>query len=266
MSDATYPVVAENTVHRHKERGHFDMETIHSIINTTPVAHVSFVPDPSNPLPVVLPMVARIGQFPTSETPACYVHGYVSSRLFKLSPSSAQSEGVPICIAATKVVNLVLALTPFNHSYDYRSAVIHGRATLLDPIQDSEENIWAMQLITDGIVPQRWDNSRTPPDDAEIKSTRILKVHIESASAKIRDTGVKDDKKDLKRPEVTDKVWTGVIPYVETLGTPIPNQTNRVKNVPAYILDHIREHNGRAGVVDAGDGLVSRVVGSIFGA
>ncbi|CAD6451387.1 ca84e27b-45c9-41fc-8021-de7600c3dcf5 [Sclerotinia trifoliorum] len=262
----TYPVVADNAINRHKERGNYDVETVHSIFNSTPVAHVSFIPDPTNPAPVVLPMIARVGQFPGDENPACYVHGYVSTRLFKVGQKTGQSDGIPMCIAATKVVNLVLALTPFNHSYDYRSAIIHGRATLLDPNENTEENIWAMKLITDGIVPERWDNSRVPPDKGEITSTRILKVHIESASAKIRDSGVKDDKKDLNNPEVRGKIWTGVIPYVETLGTPIPNETNMVTTVPAYITEHIKEHNKKAGGGEAGNSFVSRVVGSMFGA
>lgn len=75
-----YPKTAQSAINRHKERGEiplatpglvtvccdvtftdtplgdYDVEIIHSLINSTPVAHVSFVPDPSNPLPVVLPV------------------------------------------------------------------------------------------------------------------------------------------------------------------------------------------------------------------
>lgn len=212
-------------------------------------------------------MIARVATFPSGDgEPVVYVHGYVSARMFR--PSTDQ--GFPVCIAATKIDNLVLALTPFNHSYDYRSAVVHGRATLLDPgtkadPKNRDEIIYAMKIITDGMVHGRWDGSRVPPDEGEIASTRILKVKIQSASAKIRNSGVKDDAKDLKSDETRSRVWTGVIPYVEMLGTPVPAETNEVVAIPAYIEDHVKGHNEKAGAVAGPGGFVSKVVSSIFG-
>lgn len=244
---------------------------MHSIVNGTQVAHVSFIIDGK---PVVLPMIARIGQFPGGdneageEAAAAYIHGYVSSRLFRPSTTASDDgEGAPVCIAATKIVNLVLALTPFSHSFDYRSAVVHGHASLLDSTKDYDEIIYAMKLITDGMIPERWANSRTPPNAAEVSSTRILKVRIDSASAKIRDSGVKDDAKDLKDTDTAESVWTGVIPYVETFGTPVAAETNKVAAVPVYIQDHVRSHNESAVAAAGGasKGLVSKVVSSIFG-
>ncbi|KAK7744848.1 hypothetical protein SLS53_003081 [Cytospora paraplurivora] len=263
----TYLKSADSAINRHKERAHYDVETIHSIISTTPVAHVSFIPDPSNPKPVVLPMIARVGTFPGDAEPAVYIHGYVSARLFRpqtgrSEPATRDSdEGLPVCIAATKIDNLVLALTPFNHSYDYRSAVVHGTATLLDPgtrddPMNRDEIIYAMRLITDGIVPGRWENSRVPPDEGEIASTRILKVRIDSASAKIRAKGVSDDAKDLNDEKTTGRVWTGVIPYVEVLGEPRPAESNKIAHVPEYISGYVREHNEKAQVTSKG-GLTS---------
>lgn len=267
MATETYPKTAQSAINRHKERGHYDVDTVHAILNSTPVAHVSFVPDPSPsvPVPVVLPMIARVGTFPAGDgEPAVYVHGYVSARMFRPTTS------FPVCIAATKIDNLVLALTPFNHSYDYRSAVVHGHATLLDPgtkaaPQNRDEILYAMQLITDAMVPGRWAGSRVPPDEGEIASTRILKVTIQSASAKIRASGVKDDAKDLKSDETRARVWTGVLPYVEMLGTPIPAETNEVAAVPAYIEDHVKEHNAKAGANAGAGGLVSKVVSFLSG-
>ncbi|KAI1075712.1 N-terminal nucleophile aminohydrolase [Whalleya microplaca] len=247
----------------------YDVETVHSIFNSTPVAHVSFVPDPKDPKPVSLPMIARIGEFPESEAPACYLHGYVSARLFRAreSPSSLDDdEGFPVCIAATKVDGLVLSLTPFSHGIDYRSAVVHGHAYLLDPKTDYDEVLWAMQLITDGIVPQRWEHTRTPPDAAEMASTRILKVRIDAASAKVHDTGLKEKEKDLADEKTRDIVWTGVIPYMKVLGAPQPADTNRVSAMPSYIGDYILTHNagnGQAGckVIDMISGLLSWIFG-----
>lgn len=254
--------------------GHYDAETIHHLINSTPVAHVSFVPDPSNPLPVVLPMIARVATFPGDDEAAVYIHGYVSARLFRpqtgRSSSDVQENGIPVCIAATKIDNLVLALTPFNHSYDYRSAVVHGTASLLDPgtkadPRNRDEILWAMQLITDGMVTGRWEGSRVPPDEGEIASTRILKVRIDSASAKVRNSGVKEDAKDMKDEATRDRVWTGTIPYVEMLGAPKSAETNRVGAVPAYIEEYVKEHNMKAGSGEGQGGIVSKFMSSLFG-
>lgn len=118
-----------------------------------------------------------------------------------------------------------------------------------------------MEMITDVVTPGRWANTRIPPDEGEIASTRILKVRIDSASAKVRDSGVKDDAKDLKNEKTIGRVWTGVIPYMETLGTPVASDTNQVPAVPGYITEHVKAHNekARAGEDEADGGLVSKV-------
>lgn len=238
------------------------------------------MPDPTNPLPVVLPMIARAGVFPSGDGEAAiYVHGYVSTRMFRPQTGRAAAAGddddddddeagMPVCIAATKIDNLVLALTPFNHSYDYRSAVVHGTATLLDPgtradPRNRDEILWAMRVITDGMVAGRWDESRVPPTESEIAATRILKVRVDSASAKIRASGVSDDAKDLKDTAMRQRVWTGTIPYVEMLGEPVAAETNMVATMPAYISDHVKGHNAKAGA--GSGGLVSKVMSSLFG-
>lgn len=216
----------------------YDAETVHSIVNAALVVHVSFNSPVAGPFPVCLPMIGRMGLFSDDEEPSCYLHGYVSARLFKLP--NEESNGLPVCVTATKVDGLVLALTPFNHSYNYRSAVLYGYAELLEP--DSDENLWAMQLITDSIVPGRWDYARKP-DSADMASTRILKIRIESASAKVRDGGPKEDRKDLKNDEVVNSVWTGVVPMYETFAEPIPGAQNKVAKIPAHVEDLVRSAN-----------------------
>lgn len=99
----------------------YDLEAIHTIVNTTPVVHVSFQSnDPAEgPFPATLPMIGQMGSFdhPSSglEDPLdCYLHGYVSARMMKNAQAGAQgegSQGLPMSIAATKVDGLVLSLT-----------------------------------------------------------------------------------------------------------------------------------------------------------
>jgi nitroimidazol reductase NimA-like FMN-containing flavoprotein (pyridoxamine 5'-phosphate oxidase superfamily) len=176
-----------------------------------------------------------------------YLHGYVSSRIMNLARSS--SPGLPVCICASKVDGLVLTLTPNTHNYNYRSAVLFGYATL---VEDVEEKLWAMQLITNSVVPDRWQNSRVPPNQAEMQSTQILRVKIDSGSAKVREGVPNDEQVDLGNDEVLDRVWTGVLPVYEVIGEPVVGPYNRVQEVPEHVLNYIEDFNAeRKGYAEA---------------
>ena len=187
--------------------------------------------------------------------------GHVSSRLMKIPPASdaGEADGLPVCIAATHVDGLVLALSPFSHSYNYRSAVLHGTATVVSEV---EEKLWAMTLLTNGVLPQRWETSRNPPTNAEMQTTRVLKVRILSASAKVRAEGPHDERSDVQNEELVRRVWTGVVPvslaaleiffceptYVgiqvfEGFGEPVPSTYNGVPTIPEDIREYLRREN-----------------------
>jgi nitroimidazol reductase NimA-like FMN-containing flavoprotein (pyridoxamine 5'-phosphate oxidase superfamily) len=193
-------------------------------------------------MPVILPMIGQIQQFPEDDEPHVYLHGYVSSRLMNLADAAIKrgEEGLSLCIAATKVDGFVLTLTPNSHNYNYRSAVIHGFGSI---VSREAEKIWAMEVITNSVVPERYANTRIPPDNAEMQSTRILKVRIASASGKVREGVPNDEKKDLQRGDVLDKVWTGVIPLYETYGEPQAGPYNGVKEVPEHVEGFVLSQN-----------------------
>lgn len=158
-----------------------------------------------------------------------YLHGYISSRLMRLGGiSTTDEEGLPLTIAATHLDGLVLALTPNHHSYNYRSAILHGYAT---PVTDADEKLWAMEEITNGVVSDRWENSRVPPTKTEMTSTQILKVRVVDASAKVRVGAPGDDRADLKNDDLRKRVWIGVVPTYLKYGEPIPGPENRVAKV-----------------------------------
>ncbi|KAL1645038.1 hypothetical protein SLS58_004109 [Diplodia intermedia] len=242
--EASYPQTPATAFNRKKHRGTYDAETIHNIVNTSSVCHVGFQPASDDPYPVVLPMIGQIAAYaPDGDdaAPACYLHGYVSSRLMRLgADGGGDGGGLPVCIEATKVDGFTLALTPFNHSYNYRSAMLQGRASIVD---DAAEKLWAMELITNAVVPGRWAHTRVPPDGGEMQATRILKVRIERASAKVKGHVPSDERKDLRRDDVLAAVWTGVIPVYEALGEPVPGPYNRVADVPAHVADFVRNEN-----------------------
>lgn len=186
-----------------------------------------------------------IGQMGSFEYPSadlgepldCYLHGYVSARMANLARAS--DDGLPVCVSATHVDGYVLSLNPYSHSYNYRSAVLHGYAKL---VTDDQEKLYAMKLMTNSVVPERWENSRGPPDGGEMASTTVLRVKIADGSGKIRDGSVSDEKKDTGNPEVADKTWAGVVPVWQTFGEPVPGSYNKV-DVPDYLRSHIVESN-----------------------
>ncbi|KIW97840.1 uncharacterized protein Z519_01424 [Cladophialophora bantiana CBS 173.52] len=265
-----YPKTPVNRVNRYNQRATYDLEQIHTIINTSTVVHVSFnTPDASNPFPVTLPMVGVAASFEhpsasLAEPLDVYLHGYVSSRLMNLSrnagPQNSTSsppptatdgdgttaQGLPVTISATLVDGLVLTLTPNTHDVNYRSATLFGYASLVTSV---EEKVWAMEQVTNSVVRDRWRHTRVPPDGAEMQSTSILRVKIVGGSGKVRVGGPRDELKDLKREDIRDKVWTGVIPVWECFGEPVgykgvvqgDEKANRVENVPEHVREFARE-------------------------
>ncbi|KAF1939481.1 hypothetical protein EJ02DRAFT_381702 [Clathrospora elynae] len=245
----TYPQTVANKVNRYKHQATYDVDTIHGIVNSTPVLHVSFVPDPAIPAPIVIPMIGQMALFPRDEangnsTWKCYLHGYVSSRLMNLADTAVKrgEEGIPLCVAATKVDGFVLSLTPYSHNYNYRSAVLQGFGTI---VEDIDEKIWAMKLITNSVVPDRYENTRVPPDNAEMQSTRILKMSITAASGKVREGVPEDERKDMKNEAVLDAVWTGVVPVYEKFVEPVSGPYNRMQRIPEHVSKFVNEENAR---------------------
>ncbi|KAI1132824.1 hypothetical protein F5Y10DRAFT_230222 [Nemania abortiva] len=249
-----YPTKPYSKVNRYDVRATYALRTIHELVNTCPILQVSFtVPD--SPFPMMLPMIGQMGSFarPSSDTGdvlELYLHGYVSSRLINLSRKNGSSNGdaenaagprgLPITVGASHIDGLVLSLTPNSHSYNYRSAVLFGHAEV---VTDVEEKLWAMELITNSVVRDRYRNTRVPPNNAEMQSTSVLRVTIASGSAKFRSGMPSDEKADLEDAALLDRVWTGVVPVHYTFGDPMPGPYNKLEKPPAYLDEFVRESN-----------------------
>lgn len=200
---------------------------------------------------MILPMIGQMGSFarPSADTGdvlELYLHGYVSSRIMNLTRKADGSDnpqgkdGLPISVAASHVDGFVLSLTPNSHSYNYRSATLFGYASL---VADVEEKQYAMRIITDSVVRDRYRHTRVPPNAAEMQSTSVLRVRITAGSAKVRTGLPKDDRKDMEDGELVDRVWTGVLPVSYRIGVPIPGEYNRVEKLPAYLEEFRTEFN-----------------------
>lgn len=167
-----------------------------------------------------------------------YVHGYVSSRLMNLGRGS-EGEGLPVSVCASHVDGLVLAMSSFNHSYNYRSALLFGHARL---VEDDKEKLYAMELITNGVVPDRWGHTRLPIMKSELQSTSLLRISIVSGSAKVRDGNASDDRHDMENNELRAGMWTGTLPVYQQIGEPIPSAYSKV-GVPEHVKGFVEEFN-----------------------
>jgi nitroimidazol reductase NimA-like FMN-containing flavoprotein (pyridoxamine 5'-phosphate oxidase superfamily) len=175
-------------VKREPQRARYDRETIEAILDEALVCHLGFEVDGQ---PYVIPTLhARVGD-------RLYVHGSAASRLLRHLAGGAR-----VCVTVTLVDGLVLARSVFNHSVNYRSAVVFGTATLVEDAEKRE----ALRALTEQLAPGRWDEARQPTEQ-ELKATWILSLPIDEASAKVRTGPEEDEPEDLDLP-----VWAGVVP------------------------------------------------------
>ncbi|MCH9049774.1 MAG: pyridoxamine 5'-phosphate oxidase family protein [Proteobacteria bacterium] len=185
---------------RKPDRGRYDRETVHAIIDEALYCHVGIV---VNERPVVIPTAHwRQGD-------RLYMHGSGVSRLIEV-----MAAGADICVTVTLLDGLVLARSGFHHSMNYRSVVIFGQAA---PIEGREAKLAAMRAFMERIAPGRWDELR-PPTEKEIAATGIVALMLDEASAKVRAGPPADDEADYAHP-----VWAGVVPVAERLGEPVPD-------------------------------------------
>lgn len=191
---------SRTAVKRHPERGAYDRATVDAILDEALICHVGFVVDDQ---PFVIPTIhARDGD-------VLYLHGSPASRMLR-----TLKKGVDVCVTATLLDGLVLARSVYNHSMNYRSAVVLGRA---HEVTELDAKLRAMECVVEHVVPGRWAEARRP-NDKEIAGTTILEVALDEASAKIRSGPPKDFDEDLSFP-----VWAGVIPLDLRRGAPYPD-------------------------------------------
>jgi nitroimidazol reductase NimA-like FMN-containing flavoprotein (pyridoxamine 5'-phosphate oxidase superfamily) len=197
MSEIQNPTTRTRVV-READRAVYDREEANRILDEGFLCHVGFVADGH---PFVIP--TSYGRKDAS----LYIHGSAASRMLR-----NLKEGVPVCVTVTLLEGLVLARSLFNHSMNYRSVVILGKAMLVD---DPAEKLEALRTLSEHILPGRWDDSRQP-NERELKATSVLRVPIEEFSAKVRLGPPIDDAEDLAFP-----TWAGVIPLEMKAGEPI---------------------------------------------
>jgi hypothetical protein len=204
---------------REAERAVYDREVAYGILDEGFLCHVGFVSDGQ---PFVIP--TSYGR----KDDSLYIHGSAASRMLR-----NLKESVPVCVTVTLLHGLVLARSIFNHSMNYESVLIFGKATLVD---DPAEKLEALRLLSEHIIPGRWADSRQP-NERELKATSVLRLPIEEFSAKVRKGPAVDDEEDYSFP-----TWAGVVPLEMVAGAPINDpRLDPVREVPRYAKHYTRK-------------------------
>ena len=195
------------------KRGSHEEKAIYTILDAGFLAHVGFQTDGQ---PFMIPTLYG------RDEGKLYLHGSAASRMLR-----ELETGVPVCVTVTLVDGLVLARSAFHHSMNYRSVVAFGVARA---IGDPEEKIRALRIISEHLMPGRWNDVRGP-SDKELKATAVLEFFIEEASAKIRDGPPVDDEEDYTLP-----VWAGTVPLRMEMQSPVPDsRLAKDIEIPEYI-------------------------------
>jgi nitroimidazol reductase NimA-like FMN-containing flavoprotein (pyridoxamine 5'-phosphate oxidase superfamily) len=217
MSEMQLPINRTRVV-REPDRAVYDREAVYRILDEGFLCHVGFSVDGQ---PFVIP--TSYGR----KDSELYIHGSAASRMLR-----QMKEGVPVCVTVTLLDGLVLARSVFNHSMNYRSVVILGKATL---VEDAEEKLAALRVLSEHILPGRWEDARQP-NERELKATSVLRVPIEEFSAKVRTGPPIDDPEDY-----SFATWAGVIPVQTVAATPVRDpQLDPACEVPEYLREYSR--------------------------
>ncbi|NDJ22296.1 pyridoxamine 5'-phosphate oxidase family protein [Nostoc sp. B(2019)] len=224
------PPSQRTTIKRIPQRGNYERDTIYQILDEGLICNVGFVVDGQ---PFVIPTAyGRVDD-------TLYIHGSPASRMLR-----SLQKGIDICVTVTLLDGLVLARSAFHHSMNYRSVVIFGTAEL---VQDAEQKLVALRAFTEHVIPERWQEVRSP-SRSELAGTSVLSLPLVEASAKVRTGGPNDDAADYDLV-----VWAGEIPLQLTATAPIadsrlPSQIE----VPTYVSHYKRRRDDHRLLSDIG--------------
>ena len=190
-----YAIDAVNRVKRRHDRGFYDHETVHRLLDAAALCHVSYVIDGQ---PYCTPTLFW------REGTRLYWHGSSASRMLR-----NQSHGEPACLTVAHLDSLVMARCGFNHSVNYRSVMAYGTASIVDDLDEKHKLIDA---FLDRFFPGRAATMR-PATVQEVKATTFIRMPIDEASAKVRNMHIADDEEDYAWP-----AWTALYPVKQVIG------------------------------------------------
>lgn len=196
-------------VRRLPDRARYDAESLAAIVDAAWIAHVAF------------PLDGGVHSIPTAvwrEGDHLYIHGAKASRMLK---ALTEAE---CCVSLAILDGLVLARSAFHHSMNYRSLAVYGQFA---EVLASDNKAAALTAFVEHVSPGRSSLVRAPTP-AELAGTRVLRLALDEAAAKIRNWGVEDDAGDLGIA-----VWAGVVPLHTAAGVLLPDENCAALAEPA---------------------------------
>jgi nitroimidazol reductase NimA-like FMN-containing flavoprotein (pyridoxamine 5'-phosphate oxidase superfamily) len=215
-----YNQTRATTPSRHADRVAYDADSVHQILDEALMCHVAFVAEAR---PQILPMLfVRVGS-------TVFIH---SSTGAQMARTAAHEGGIQVALEATVLDALVLARSAFNHSANYRSVVVHGKADL---VRDPQVKAEILEALMEKLIPGRTAGVRGPTE-TELRQTAVLALPLIEVSAKIRRGPPVDEPEDIFLEH-----WAGLWPVQVVHGTPVPSPDLR----PGIELpDHLRAGAG----------------------
>ena len=183
-----------STPRREKERAATGRAALDGVLAASLTCHLAVVVDG---VPLALPTVFAVDLDGPDEGGTVYVHGSVASR------SLVQAPDQDVSVTWTVLDGIVLARSGFNHSMNYRSAVVIGRPRV---VAEAAERAHALDLLVDHVAPGRSAALRRPTRK-ELAATTVLALPLHEASVKVRAGDPEDEPED-----VAAGVWAGVVP------------------------------------------------------
>ena len=212
---AAMPPSDRTRVRRITENANYERATLHAIIDDAYLCHIAF--SDAKGAHCIPTACWREGEH-------LYVHGSNGGRLDKLLALGAQ-----VCVTITHLDGLVLARSAFNHSMNYRSAMIYGA---FERVTGEADKRASMLAFMDKIAAGRQADIRAG-SDKEFDATTILRIALDEAACKVRSGGPVDDAEDMA---IT--AWAGELPLVVQRGAPVRHDAGNAAE-PAYVRDWV---------------------------
>ena len=204
----TPPPSPRTELRRRSDRAAYGRATIDAIVDQALICNIAF--NHGGSVHCLPTSYWRVGDH-------LYIHGANNSRM----AAALLAGECSVCIA--HLDGLVLARSAFHHSMNYRSVVIYGR---FEEVVDPECKLAAFNAFVDFVSPGRSARVREP-SAAEISGTKLLRIPLHEAAAKMRSGGVIDADDDMAIP-----VWAGVIPLTLQSGIPERDSVCRSEDSP----------------------------------
>jgi len=208
-----FEITPKNRVKQGSDQADYHKAQVYQILDAGLVAQVAFSEDDQ---PFIVPMIyGREGN-------TLYLHGARKSRFVRLLARHPK-----VCVQVTLLDGIVVARSTFNSSMNYRSVTVFGVPQL---IEDAQEKQKALKVISEQLLPGRWQEVR-PSFDREVAMTGVLRLEIESASAKISAGPPEDEDEDYSA-----EVWAGVLPLQLQAGALQPDPVLRAGIAPSQLM------------------------------